>query len=416
MRIVRFIVHNWPLKIGAALLASFMYVGMVAVQSTQVWPGQVSIQEVNLPANTVVVNPETLPLVASIRYIAPSDVPLTTDSFRATLDLSKAAVGQGVSTLVKVQLVSSDPRVQIIDYQPQQIVVVLDPLVHRTVVVGLDYGVTPSGITVGGPPTITPSTVDVFGAQSKVAQVSTAQARVTISPSGLDVDQDSALVALDSTGAQVDGVEFNPATVHVNLQIGSQLRTQTVPVSPTIVGTPTAGYIVTSIDVTPLSVSIRGNENALSAVNGLAATQPISIAGATGDVSVKVALNLPQGVQAQDVTTISVVVHLSSPSSTRTVTIGIVPDGARSDRVYTLSTLSAIVTLGGPTAALNALDPSTLVGIVSVGSLDVGVFTVQVTVSVPSGIKNVATNPSKITVTVALPPTPSPPNPSPSPT
>jgi YbbR domain-containing protein len=411
MALFRFIFHNWPLKIGAILLSCFMYVGMVAVQSTAVWPGQVSIQEINTPLNAVRVTPTTLPLVNSIRYIAPSDVRLSADSFRATLDLSKALVGQGQSTLVKVQLVATDPRVQIIDYQPQQILVVLDPLVHKNVGVQLDYGVPPAGITVGGPPTITPSQVDVFGASSLVAQVSHAEARVTIGSDGLDVDQDSDLIALNSTGTQVFGVEFDPPSVHVKLQIGSQLRTQTVPVSPTITGTPTAGYYVTSIDITPPVVSVRGNENALANVKGLVPTQPISIAGATSDITVDVALNLPAGVQAQGLTTVRVVVHLLSPNTSRTISIGVVPDGARSDRVYTLSTSSVIVTLGGPTAALNAFDTSTLVATVAVGNLDVGVHTVQVNVNVPSGIKILAVNPITITVTVALPPSPPPPSP-----
>ncbi len=413
MTIIRFIVHNWPLKIGAILLASTMYVGMVAVQSTQVWPGTVSIQEIHTPDNAVRVDPATLPLVSGIRYIAPSDVRLTNDSFRATLDLSTAKVGLSEATLARVQLVSSDSRVQIIDYQPQQIRITLDKLVRKTVSVLLVTGDPPPGVTVGEK-TLTPSVVQVFGASSLIAQVSHAEARVTIPSSGLDVDQDAPVIARSSTGDEVHGVEFDPPTVNVKLQIGSQLRTQTVPVKPPIVGTPTSGYIVSSIDITPPVVSVRGDANALEALNGLAATQPISIDGATGDVSVKVALALPPGVQAQDITTVTVVVHLQSPSSSRTLTIGIVPDGARPDRTYNLSTASVIITLGGATAALNALDTSTLVGVASVGNLDVGVHTVAVLVTLPSGIKQIALNPTQVTVTVVNASASSPP-PSPSP-
>lgn len=414
MTVVRFIVHNWPLKIGAVLLASLMYVGMVAVQSTQEWPGPVSIQEIHMPDNAVRVDPATLPLVHQIRYIAPSDVRLTNDSFRATMDLTDAKVGLSETTLVRVQLVSSDSRVQIIDYQPQQIRVTLDKLVQKTVAVLLDYGIPPSGVTVGGQ-TLTPNEVLVKGPSSLVAQVSHAEARVTVPTSGLDVDQDAPVIALSSTGGEVHGVEFDPPTINVKLQIGSQLRTQTMPVKPVIVGTQTAGYNISSIDVTPSVVSVRGDANSLEALNGLALTTPISVAGATGDISVKVALDLPAGVEAQGITTVTVVVHLQSPSSSRTVTIGIVPDGARLDRVYSLSTLTGFVTLGGPTAALNVLDVSTLVGTVSVGDLDVGLHTVKVSVPVPPGIKILAVNPTQITVTVAAAPTAPPPSSSPTP-
>jgi YbbR domain-containing protein len=66
------------------------------------------------------------------------------------------------------------------------------------------------------------------------------------------------------------------------------------------------------------------------------------------------------------------------------------------------------LTLGGATAALNAFDTSTLVGIISVGNLDPGTHTVKVTITVPPGIKIVAESPDQITVTVTIPPSPGP--------
>jgi hypothetical protein len=68
-----------------------------------------------------------------------------------------------------------------------------------------------------------------------------------------------------------------------------------------------------------------------------------------------------------------------------------------------------IVTLGGATAALNAFDTSTLVGTVSVGSLDVGSHAVSIAVVVPAGINVVTISPFQITVTVTAAPVPSPP-------
>jgi YbbR domain-containing protein len=160
---------------------------------------------------------------------------------------------------------------------------------------------------------------------------------------------------------------------------------------------------------------VRGQTDALALLKGLANTQPISIAGATGDVSKTVGLNLPSGVTADEVSQIAVTVHLQSPPSTRSVSVGLVPDGARADRIYALSTPSVTITLGGATAALNAFDTSTLVGSVSVGTLSVGTHTVIVTTAVPPGIKVVSISPSQITVTVTNAPTP-PPAPSASPT
>ncbi len=421
MRVLRFIFRSWPLKIGAVLLAIILYVGMVFLQTTQQWPGTIPIELANQPANSVLMKPDpslatSLPTVSNIRYIAAQDVPVTRDSFRATVDLANVKVSENEDTLVKVQLVAPDQRIQILDYQPQQITVALDPKDHKQVGVQVDFGAVPSGLQ-PGTPVLSASTVDASGAASIVRRVAYADAQIRIDASGLDVSQDVVLVAFDATGAVVDSgkVTFNPRTVHVAVQVGSQLRTETVPVNPILVNAPAAGYRVASIDVTPSVVAVRGQADALALLKGLADTQPISIAGATGDVSKTVTLNLPSGVTADDVSQIAVTVHLQSPPSTVSVGVGLVPDGARPDRIYSLSTPSVTITLGGATAALNAFDTSTLVGSVSVGTLGVGAHTVIVTTAVPPGIKVVSISPSQITVTVTNAPTP-PPAPSASPT
>lgn len=406
MRIVRFIFGNWALKIGAIVLAGILYVGMIALQSTQQWPGQVSIEPVHQPANSFVVKPETLPSVGNIRYIAPGDIPVSAASFSATIDLKETKVG-AVNTPVKVLLVAEDPRIQIVDYQPQQVLVTLDPIVSKTVPVRVAPGPTPSGLSLG-PEFLSVTEVEATGASSLVARVVEAEAQVPIDASGLDVNRDALLVPLDANGKTVNFVQLSPSTISVRIQIGSQLRSETIPVSPDIRGTPAAGYYVTSIDVTPLVVSVSGEADALAALNEVAKTQPVSISGATGDVTAKVALNLPAGVEAPDVATVTVVVHLSSPPATRTVNIGITLDGAKPDRVYALSTPSVLVTLGGASAALNAFDTSTLVGVVSVGTLAPGTFTVSIKVTVPPGIKIVAQSLDQITVIVTLAPSPSP--------
>ncbi|MFI5259986.1 MAG: YbbR-like domain-containing protein [Candidatus Limnocylindrales bacterium] len=405
MRVLRFIVRNWALKIGAVVLAVILYVAMVALQTTQQWPGQIAIEVVNQPTNSYMTS--TLPQVDNIKYIAAGDVPISQSSFRATVDLTDAKVSDSEFTLVKVQLVADDPRVQIIDYQPQQIKVTLDPIVHRQVNIQVSTGAVPSGLQ-PGTPILSAQSVDVSGASSIVSKVAYAEAAVRIDASGLDVNEDVDLVARDASGAPVNNVTFNPRTVHVQMLVGSQTRSETVPVSPAITGSPAAGYYITSIDITPPAVSVRGQADALALLKGTANTKPISIAGATGDVSVNVDLDLPSGVTSDTTGTIAIVVHLQSPSSTRSVSVGIVPIGAQSDRIYTLSTPSVTVTIGGATAALNALDTSTLVASVPVGSLGLGTHTVTVSITTPAGIKVVAISPIQITVTVASAPSPSP--------
>ena len=412
MRVLRFILRNLPLKIGAVLLAVILYVAMVALQTTQQWPGTIAIEMVNQSVDASLVDPQSIPPVSDIRYIAPPDVPVSQSSFRAIADLANITPSETSSTLVKVQLAADDPRIQIIDYRPQQVSVNLQPIVHKQVGVVVDYIAVPSSLQ-PGTPVLSATTVDVSGASSIVRSVAYAQAGVRVDASGLDVNLDVDLVARDASGAQVNYVTLNPSKVHVQALVGSQVRSETVPVNPVISGSPAAGYYIASIDINPSTAVVSGQADALAALGGKANTTAISIAGATGDVSAPVKLDLPSGVTSS-AGSIVVVIHLQSPASTRSVSVGVVPVGARSDRTYALSTPSVIVTLGGATAALNAFDTSTLVANVSVGSLDVGTHSVTLTISVPPGIKVVTISPVQITVTVFAPPSPSP-SPSPAP-
>jgi YbbR domain-containing protein len=364
------------------------------------------------PVNSYLLRPDPLPGVTSIRYIAAADVRVSTGSFRASIDLTNVTVSSSQNSLVGVQLVALDPRIQVIGYEPQQIRVSLDPIVSKSVDVKVEISAMPSGLTKGNQ-TLSQGQVLAIGPESFVSKVSVAQAPVSVDTSGLDVSKDVSLVPIDAQGRAVENVTLSPTSIHVGIQIGSELRTESVAVAPVIKGSPASGFYVSSIDVSPLVVTVSGDANALATLNGRVNTQPISISGATGDVSVKVALDLPSTIEARDVSTVTVTVHLTSPAATRTISIGVVLEGARADRIYGLSTPSVTITIGGASAALNAFDTSTLFGSVQVGELTPGTHTLKVTVSVPPGIKVVSINPAQITVTVTVPPSPSP---SPSPT
>jgi YbbR domain-containing protein len=406
LRVGRFIVHNWPLKVGAVLLAAILYVGMVALQTTTTFPGSVTAVAVNEPDNSYLVQPDPMPQVNGIRYLAPPDVPISQASFHATIDLTNVKISE-TQSWVSVQLQATDPRIQIIDYQPQQVRVELDPIAHKTVNVQVVTGAVPSGLE-PATPVLSKTAVDVYGAASYVRRVAYAEARVSVDASGLDVNEDVDLVARDASGAVVNYVTIDPHNVHITMQVGSQTRSETVPVNPNVINSPAAGYSIASVTVTPPVIEVHGQADALALLKGAATTEPISVAGATSDVSVSVGLVLPTGVTTDTVTKIQVVVHLQAGTSTRSLSIGVVPQGARSDLNYSLSTLSVTVALGGATAALNALDTSTLVATVSVTNLGPGTYTLTVTVNVPPGIKVVATSPGQITVTITVASSPPP--------
>ncbi len=404
MRVIRFVLHNWPLKVGAIALAIILYGGMLVLQNARSWDNSIPIDPVNEPPNVVLM--DTLPQVTRIRFVAAADVPITRDSFTATINLATVQPSASKPVLVAVQVETTDPRIQILDYEPQQISIRLEPLVSKSMIVEPSFD-TPAGLTTGDP-TITPATVTVQGAASDVAKVAVAKARILVETSGLDVDRDFPVIGYDADGKEVSGVEFTPPTVHVRMTVGSEIRSVTLPVTATVSGSPAAGYFVSSVDVTPVVVQVRGEADALGPLRSVA-TKPVSVAGATSDVTQQVALDLPSGVDSS-VTAVKVVVHVQAVTETRTLTVAVVLDAARNDRNYSLSVTQVMVTVSGPVAALNALDTSTLVAVASVGTLGPGTYSVQLSLSPspPANVQLVRIEPVSVQVTVAVPPSASP--------
>lgn len=401
-RLLTLVIHNWPLKIAAIGLASLLYAGLVLSQNVQTFNGPIPILPLNQPTDAVLVG--NLTAVTDIRYVAPSDVAgrLTRSSFSASIDLSNAhPTPQNPFISVPVRLDPADNRVTILDYQPKIIQVQLDPLTRKSVPVQVDQGPIPSGLNVG-PPTLSVQDVTVSGPDSAVRQVVAARAQIVIQPAGLDVHQDVPLVAVDAVGNPVSPVDLEPASVHVDVAVGSLAVTRSLAVNPVVTGSPAAGQALDSVTVSPAVVTLRGDADALASLTRID-TAPISIANATTSSSTLVGLALPPGVTVLSGANVTVTIRLRAVAQTRDFTAGLVLSGARDDRVYDLSTDRVVVTIGGPVAALDGLQGASFTATVDVSSLAIGDHPVQVQVNLPAGLAVQSISPPSVTVTVAAP-------------
>ena len=411
-RLLARIVRNWPLKLGSIVLATFLYAGLVLSQNAQVWPGSIPIVRVNQPATAVLLS--NLGNVTNIRYFAPTDVAdrLTGSSFTATVDLSTATPVAGTPfSTVQVHVQAADPRVQILDFDPQVVQVQLDPLISKSVPVKVDEGSVPSGLQLQTP-VLSASTVTVSGPASVVSLATAAIARVVIQPSGLDVEQVVPLVAVDALDNVLSPVGIEPQTVNVQIRIGSQ-QTRTLPVSPKISGTPSGAFQVSGVTVNPAAVTVQGSATALAQLTSVD-TGTVDLTGIAGSVTRVVNLVLPAGVTAVGSSTVSVTINVSPVNASETFTAGIVLSGARDDRLYALSVDQVLVTLGGSPAALAAINGQTFSVTVDVDGLGPGVHALTPTVNLPASLVLVGVAPSGVTVTISIAPPPPSPSPAPS--
>jgi YbbR domain-containing protein len=402
-RALRFVVHNWPLKVGAVALATLLYGGFVLSQSADNLTSPVRIEIVNAPSDVVVLsNPGS---VTRIRYVTPTDLGLRVDStsFRATVDLEHVDPTGGRVPL-DVTVVAVDPKVQVLDFEPRRIVLQLDRKGSKTVPVRAVLDPIPSGLE-AGTPLVDASEATVTGPQSVVAGISEVQAPVTIDASGIDVDQLVTLVAIGGDGAPLPAltpVDVSPPNVRVQVPVFTDRRSKTIPVSPNVTGKPAAGFEVASIDVSPPVVSVEGDANDLAGLDS-AQTVEISMANASSTVVQSVALALPDGVQTLGLGQVQVTIRLRPVTATRTFDAGLILVGARPDLGYELSTDRVVVTLGGPVAELDRLSGSTFVLTVDVTGLTVGTHTVPVSANLTTGVSLVGASPNPIQVIVSTP-------------
>jgi YbbR domain-containing protein len=406
-RLVRLVVYNWPLKFAAIVLASLLYAGLVVSQSTFELPAgtQVPIHTVNQPVDAVLLT--TLPPVTRIRYVSSGDTgaPATPGSFSASIDLSGVNPEAG-STYVSVDVTAIDPRFLVVDWEPRGINVQLDPYTSKVVPVQVKWGTPPDNLDIRQP-VLSASEVTVSGPDSVVKFVVAAQANVLIDPQGLPIDRDVSLIPVDILGNARTPIKIDPPSVHVQIAVFSNRKTKPVAVNPIVTGTPPSGYVVDTIAVDPPIVSVEGDPAELSTVTR-ADTQAIAIGGVTGSLEVDVPLALPSGVLPIGPQTVHVTITVKPELGTRTFSAGVVLTGQQTGFDYGLTPGFSQVTIGGPVADLDRLDPASFTVSVDVNGLAPGSHVVDLTPNLQAGLRLVSVDPSTVTITVSGPGGPTP--------
>ncbi len=295
-RALQFLLRNWPLKLGAIVLATVLYSGLVLAQNVRVFNGNIPIEAIRQPPDVALL--ADLPPVTQVRYRAPLEAGFVSpDSFSATVNLADVEPAPGGAPVeVPVTLIAFDRRVQVIDYFPRTVQVRLDPVDTRTIGVTVDVRSVPEGVTIG-PPQVDPQSVDVRGPSTRVAAIRAVVAPVSIDASGLNVDRQVDLEAVDEQGNVVTNVEIEPPRARVRIAVGRELASRTLPVVPEFTGNLPAGFHIQSVTVTPPAVTVTGESTVVTQMDG-AHTALIDIAGRTRDFEMQVGLALPDQVTA----------------------------------------------------------------------------------------------------------------------
>ena len=331
-RVFRRLLNNWPLKVAAVGLATLMYGGLALSQNTQTYTGGIQVQPINIPPDTFILTAPTP--VTTIRYFAPSGVPVAASSFVATVDLQGVPATGGLVT-VPIDLKALDERIRILGYDPSLTSIQLDEVVEKKVPVRVEHGTVPEGLTLGET-TVVPDEVTITGPKSVVSTVAAVRASVIVQEPPINIDQDVPLVPIDQLGNAVSPVDVEPPTARVVMPVFSDQRSITLPVNPITTGTPAAGFEIESVTVDPLTALVSGDADDLAKLNKVD-TDPISMTGVSDDQTVRVGLALPTGIVAVDEGPITVTIKVRPVTATRTFSAGLRLVGANNTLTYALS-------------------------------------------------------------------------------
>jgi YbbR domain-containing protein len=372
---------------------------------TGVFPVDIPVEPVNMPEGLTLGGP--LGNVA-LRVEADEDLwdELIASDFGATVNLLGAQIGtQDVE--VNVELLGERNGLRIIDViptlhaagaPPGTVSVELKPLVSQVVPVSIDaVGAPPMGYE-PSTPNLEPEQVVVSGPEDLVSRVAAAVATVDLSGAVSDVRQAYSLVPRDDGGFIVGGVTLEPSSVDIEITVEQKRFSRLVVVSPSLEGSPAAGYNVTGVELDPASVTLLGPLELLN-VTSFVVTDDIDITGAMDDISRIVNIvGVPSGVSISGSGTASVRVRIAAGQGE--ATFGVAPrwTGLASDlRVVSIASLVQ-VTLAGelPTLRNVALDQVTVT--VDLSGLGAGSHRLEPQVEMPAGLQVVNISPTSVEV------------------
>lgn len=312
-----------------------------------------------------------------------------------------------------IQVTPSVPQVRVLSVEPTAIDLELAQVISRTLPVTIDLANQQSmspAFQIVRAPVATPETVQISGPAPLVGQVSQVRARLSLANVTASLQELRPLEALDEAGRVVSGITIQPAQVQVNVTIQQRLNALDVGVRAVTENTPPPGYWLSDLSAAPASITLQGDPARLSGIGSFVDTLPVDLSNAVGDLTVRIPLDLPPGVQALDsegnpVQTVTVMARVTPRAGdllvTKEVEVLNVPPGVR----VTIEPKQVDLLLSGPLPTLNTIEtnPDLVRVLISAAGLPRGQSTeLPLKILVPDGIEAQVVPPS-VLVTVPEP-------------
>ena len=335
---------------------------------------------------------------------------VTSASYNPHIDLSQVT-GEGENEL-KISFSSSTLYGSVVSCDPATVTVNVERYVTRRVPVVVQIqGEAPAGTYLDAYRT-DPTMLSVSGPQSLVMRV--ARASVTLDAAQLSAERMTDKAALeialqDTAGEPIesDRIEITNQTVYTStVVVETELvpaKTVSVLAEEMVTGEPAEGYALTGVEVSPAQLTVAAKDEVIDAIEWITTDAPMSIEGATQDVTGTVRIKRPTGLENTLPTEVSVTAHIDETQIERTFrSVDIEINGLAEGLTARLSNTRTNVLMEGGYAFISALEKGDIQLFVSADGLGEGEYTLPVQIRIDNSQPfTCALDTTQVTVTIA---------------
>ena len=378
MKYLRNVLKNLPTLITALVFAITVWVFSVNQSDpteTRAYPEPINLEIIGQDSNLIIVNDIKEQISLTLR--APKSILDQLENDRnlinVTLDLS--GYEAGLHTLTPQVNIALSP-VEVVRFDPVTIVVKLDTLVSESFPIQVK--------TIGNPaigfetqtPELSHDTVVISGAKSVVDSIEEVVAEVSIVDVSETIQRTVDVNAFNAEGNILEGLTISPNSIEVTIPVNQRGGYRTVVVKIVTSGQIAPGYRLTNIFSMPPTVTIFSlNPSLVEDIPGFVETTPINLNGANEDLEIRVALNLPEGINVVGSQNVTVQISIDPIESSANFTnIPIQTEGLDTNLSAEISPENVDVYLSGPLNFLDELTPSSIVVLIDLTDRGPGTY------------------------------------------
>lgn len=355
----------------------------------------------------------TRPVLLTLRAPLRTWDTIQSSDFTAFLDLTN--LGPGPHD-VEIRVDPLNPAVDVIEVQPSQLRIQIDPLASRMVPVTVDVTGVPADSYEWQTPVVDPQEVLVSGPQTLVDQVRVAYASVSVEGVRSQVERSLNLSLRNGQNQVVERINANPGNANVIVPIVQKPGQREVVIRLRVEGQPAPGHRLTNLSADPGTIILEGSPESMRNIPGFVDAAPINIENATETVQQSVELSIPEGVVPRNnIYSVQATVGIQALESSTTMQLQPMIEGLGNNLRANVSLDQVDVIISGPLPRLNTLLASDIQVRLDLTGLSAGSHVIEPIVTLPQALRRESVIPQTIEVTLEFINTPTP-QPTPSPT